>query len=333
MTRSSPASSSPTTSSLRLPQPASELAARLGGKLAGQDAAARTVAAIKALHEAGPADLSFCESSSFLEALERSCAGVVVVPQRMAGKMDRAHIAVGGSPRAAIATLLEAMSPAGRPEPGAHPTAAVDASAQVAADASVGPGAVVGAHASVGSGAVLRANAVLGERCCVGARSVLAEGSVVGGQGFGFVEEGGKVRRFPHQGRVVIGEDVEVGANSCIDRGALGDTTVGDRTKIDNLVQIGHNVRIGSDCILCGCVAIAGSAVLGNGCSIGGAACIKGHIELADGVQVMGMTAVLNSITEPGEVYGGPIPAMPKVQVHRLYKRILSLARGRGQGK
>ncbi len=290
------------------------------------------VAAIKALHEAGPDDLSFCEAACFRKALERSSAGVVVVRQDMAGAMGRAHIAVGGSPRAAIATLLEAMSPPARPEPGAHPTAAVDASAQVAADASIGPGAVVGAHAAVGPGAVLRANAVLGERCHVGARSVLAEGSVVGGQGFGFVKDGGKRRRFPHQGRAVIGDDVEVGANSCIDRGALGDTTVGDRTKIDNLVQIGHNVRIGSDCTLCGCVAIAGSAVLGNGCIIGGAASINGHIELADGVQVMGMTAVLHSITTSG-VYGGPLPAMPEVEFHRLLKRILSLVRGRGQGK
>ena len=331
--KSSPSSTPRTPAGSRLPQPAARLAELAGGRLAGGSGGQIQIRSISSLSQAGPHDLSFCERARYLPELAASKAAAAVVPEGLAAPDDRPLIVVAGSPREAIMALIEMLGLAASPAaPGIHPAATVASSASVADDASIGPGATVGENAQVGCRAVLQAGSVLADGCRLGEGSILFEGAVVGSQGFGFVGAGSQRRRFPHIGRVRIGREVEVGANSCIDRGALGDTVIGDRVKIDNLVQIGHNVCIGSDTVICGCVAIGGSARIGSNCVIGGAASIKGHISLADGTTVMGASTILENVFESDTVMGTPMPPMPRRQALRLWRQLLRMGRRGAQG-
>jgi UDP-3-O-[3-hydroxymyristoyl] glucosamine N-acyltransferase len=190
---------------------------------------------------------------------------------------------------------------------------AVGAFAVVEAGAEIGDGATIGAHAVVESGCRVGAGTRLGARVSVlaattiGARSIVHPGAVLGADGFGFAPDRGRWEKIEQLGRVVIGDDVEIGANTCIDRGALGDTVIGDGVKIDNLVMIGHNVRVGEHTAIAGCVGIAGSAVIGAHCMIGGGAGINGHVTICDHVQISGATQVSRSIAKPG-FYSGSFP-------------------------
>jgi len=201
----------------------------------------------------------------------------------------------------------------------------VDPAAEVATDASIGAFAVVEAGASLGSGVTIGAHAFVGRDCRLGAGTRLApratlmfettlgercfvqSGAVIGADGFGFAPAGGRWEKIEQLGRVRIGDDVEIGANSCIDRGAAGDTVIADGVKIDNLVQIGHNVRIGAHTAIAGCVGIAGSATIGAHCMIGGGVGINGHVSIADRVVITGATQVTRSIAKAG-VYSGLFP-------------------------
>jgi UDP-3-O-[3-hydroxymyristoyl] glucosamine N-acyltransferase len=207
----------------------------------------------------------------------------------------------------------------------------VDASARVAASAEVGPcaviaaGAVVGERASVGAGGYVGEGARVGEDtrlyprvtiyhgCVVGARCILHSGAVVGADGFGMAPDEGRWVKIPQVGRAVLGDDVEVGANTTIDRGALGDTVIEEGVKLDNQVQVAHNCRIGAHTVIAGCAGIAGSATIGRHCLIGGGAGIVGHVDIGDGVTVSGMTLVTKSIAEPG-VYTSGGPFMPHAE-------------------
>ena len=324
--KSSPSSTLKTSTNSSLPQPAARLAELLGGRLAGADRQFQ-IRSLNSLAQAGPDELSFCEKARYLPDLARSEAGVVVVPAGLDVPGERGRIVIDRSPREAMVDLIEQLGLAAPEAAGGRQEAAIAASARIAADAVVGPGAVVGANAVVGEAAMLRPNSVLAAGCELGSGSILFEGAVVGSEGFGFVGSGRDRRRFPHIGGVRIGRDVEVGANSCIDRGALGDTIIGDRVKIDNLVQIGHNVWIGSGTVICGCVAIGGSARIGNDCVLGGAASVKGHISLADGTVVMGASTILESVREDSTVMGTPMPPMPRKQAIRLWRQLLRMGR------
>jgi UDP-3-O-[3-hydroxymyristoyl] glucosamine N-acyltransferase len=239
------------------------------------------------------------------------------------------------------------------PRPGVHALACVDATAQVAKSAEIGPYAVIGAGARVGERAIIGAGSAVGEGasvgddtilhahvaiyhdCVVGARCILHSGCVVGADGFGMAPDAGRWVKIPQVGRVVIGDDVEVGASSTIDRGALGDTVVEEGVKIDNQVQIAHNCRIGAHTVIAGCAGIAGSAVIGRHCVIGGGAGVVGHVTLADGVTVTGMTLITKTLTQPG-VYSSGLPMMPHAQWLRNAARlrrldeIARMARGKG---
>jgi len=204
-----------------------------------------------------------------------------------------------------------------------HPAAAVDPAARVAASACVGPFAVVEAGATVGERATIGAGSFVGEGasigddtllhprvtvypgCVVGARGILHSGSVIGADGFGMAPEGGAWVKIPQVGRAVLGDDVEVGANTTIDRGALGDTVVEEGVKLDNQIQIAHNCRVGAHTVIAGCAGIAGSTTIGRHCLIGGGVGIIGHLTICDGVTVSGMTLVTKSITEPGTYTSG----------------------------
>jgi UDP-3-O-[3-hydroxymyristoyl] glucosamine N-acyltransferase len=201
----------------------------------------------------------------------------------------------------------------------------IDPSAHLASDVSVGPlavveagvqvaeGAVIGAHcfvgrdANIGAKTRLAAHVTFGERCVIGARGLIHSGVVIGADGFGFAPTEGRWEKIEQFGAVRIGDDVEIGANTCIDRGAIDDTVIGDGVKLDNLIQIGHNVRIGDHSALAGCVGIAGSAIIGKHCTIGGAGMIAGHLELVDHVHISGGTLVSRSIKKPGQ-YTGVFP-------------------------
>jgi UDP-3-O-[3-hydroxymyristoyl] glucosamine N-acyltransferase len=185
--------------------------------------------------------------------------------------------------------------------------------AVIEAGATVGNGAVVGAHcvigtgASVGTGTRLAPHVVIGHGCRVGARGIVHSGVVIGADGFGFAPVEGRWEKIEQLGNVRIGDDVEIGANTCIDRGALDDTVVEDGVKLDNLIQIGHNCRIGAHTAMAGCVGVAGSTKIGAGCQIGGAAMVLGHLTIGDGVIVSSCTVVSRSILKPGH-YSGFFP-------------------------
>jgi UDP-3-O-[3-hydroxymyristoyl] glucosamine N-acyltransferase len=206
-----------------------------------------------------------------------------------------------------------------------HPSAAVDPSAVLGEGVSVGPfavieagawvgeGAVIGAHCVVGAGAAVGARTRLAPRvtlaagCRIGARGIVHSGAVIGADGFGFAPHQGRWEKIEQLGGVRIGDDVEIGANTCIDRGALQDTVIEDGVKLDNLIQIGHNVRIGAHTAMAGCAGVAGSATIGAHCQIGGAAIILGHLTIADRVIISAGSAVTRSIRKPGQ-YSGLFP-------------------------
>jgi UDP-3-O-[3-hydroxymyristoyl] glucosamine N-acyltransferase len=218
--------------------------------------------------------------------------------------------------------------------PGVHPSAVVDPSASVDARAFVGPLCVVERGARIGAGTVLKSRVTVGEDCVIGARCIVHAGVVIGADGFGFAPDGERWEKIEQLGAVRIGDDVEIGANTCIDRGALADTVIEDGVKLDNLIQIGHNVRVGRNTAMAGCVGVAGSATIGARCTIGGGAVVLGHLTLADGVNISAATVVTKSIGKAGH-YTGVFPlddnaswernAATLKQLHSLRERIKTL--------
>ncbi|MFZ2314552.1 MAG: UDP-3-O-(3-hydroxymyristoyl)glucosamine N-acyltransferase [Gammaproteobacteria bacterium] len=212
---------------------------------------------------------------------------------------------------------------------GIHPSAVIGDNTQIAETASIGANCVIGNHVTIKENAIIGAGTTIGDfstideqaeldahvtiyhHVSIGQRSRIMSGAVIGGDGFGFANQKGAWYKVPQLGGVTIGNDVDIGANTTIDRGALEDTIIEDGVKLDNLIQVGHNVKIGAHTIIAGCVAIAGSSVIGKHCMIGGATCIAGHLTIADKVIVTGMTAVSKSITNPGIYSSGVVGAVP----------------------
>ncbi len=300
-----------------------ELVERFGGRLQGHPDI--EVLAIAPLERAGPADISFLGTSKLrVEAAHCRAAALILAPQddaEVAASYGGARI-VTGNPYAYYARTAQYLLAPPRPEPGIHPSAVVHAKAQVDESARIGPhvtveeGVVVKAKAVIDAGCFIGRDAVVGEsthffanvcfhaRCVIGARGIVHSGAVIGGDGFGFAQEDGVYIKIPQIGRVVIGDDVDIGSGTTIDRGALDDTVIEDGVKLDNQIQIGHNCRIGAHTAMAGCVGVAGSAVIGRQCTFGGAAMVNGHIEIADHVHITAGTLVANSIAEPGRYTG-----------------------------
>jgi UDP-3-O-[3-hydroxymyristoyl] glucosamine N-acyltransferase len=227
-----------------------------------------------------------------------------------------------------------------------NPTASIGALTYVARGAVVGAGAVIGTHchlaegSAVGAGTVLKPHVMLAEACRIGARGLVHSGAVIGADGFGFApakdESGSHWEKIEQLGAVLIGDDVEIGANTCVDRGALDDTVLEDGVKLDNLVQIGHNVRVGAHSAFAGCVGVAGSARIGRHCTAGGGAIILGHLEICDHVHISAATLITRSIHKPGQ-YSGAFPfddnasweknAATLRQLHALRDRLRALER------
>jgi len=330
-----------------------DLAAQLGGELIG-DGALR-IARIGTLESAGADGIAFLAHPRYLAQLATTRAAcVIVAPAQRDAAVARGAAIVTSDPYLYFARLTQwwAAATRTRPAPGIHPGAWVHAQAVVAPGASIGPGAVVDAGARIGAGAVIGPHCVveadasvgegtrfasrvtLGAGCSIGARGIVHSGVVIGADGFGFAPIEGRWEKIEQLGAVRIGDDVEIGANTCIDRGALDDTVIGDGCKLDNLIQIGHNVKVGAHTAMAGCVGVAGSAVIGERCTFGGGAIVLGHLTLADGVNISAATLVTRSIAKPG-LYSGVFPiddnasweknAATLRQLHTLRERLRAL--------
>jgi UDP-3-O-[3-hydroxymyristoyl] glucosamine N-acyltransferase len=303
-----------------------EIAAHLGGELIGTPDL--PITRIGPLEGATPSTISFLSNPKYQGQLASSQAGCVIV-----GEAAREAAAARGAalivPDAylAFARLTQWWAARSRPADvaGVHPSAVVDPSARIATNASIGPfvvieagaevgeGAVIGAHgfigrdASVGAGTRFSPRVTLMHACHIGERGIVHSGVVIGADGFGFAASPTGAVKIEQLGAARIGHDVEIGANSCIDRGALDDTVIGNGVKIDNQVQIGHNCRVGDHTAIAGCTGVAGSTIIGSRCLIGGAAMITGHLSICDNVVVSACTAVTHSIRKPG-TYSGLFP-------------------------
>jgi len=304
----------------------------LGGTLVGQPDIA--IEGLAPLESAGSGQISFLSNPRYQAQLRATRAACVILsPVLQDTAPAGVALIVVDNPylyHARLTQLWRSKQDTTRLR-GIHPSAVVDPSAQVDATAFVGPLCVVERGAVIGPGTVLKSRVTLGEDCVVGARCILHSGVVIGADGFGFAPDGERWEKIEQLGAVRIGDDVEIGANTCIDRGALQDTVIEDGVKLDNLIQIGHNVRVGRNTAMAGCVGVAGSATIGERCTIGGGAVVLGHLTLAAGVNISAATVVTKSITKPGH-YTGVFPlddnaswernAATLKQLHSLRERI-----------
>lgn len=298
------------------------LARRVGGELRGDPE--RVVQGVRSLETAGPEDLSFVASRRHLARARQSAAGALLVsPATAAIERDRVVVA---DPHEALVDLLPLFATRTQPPAGVHPTAVIEAGAQVDATATIGahavigsgsviaprvvvhPHVVVGRDCRIGAGSVLHASVVLYDDTEVGERCIIHSGVVLGGDGYGYASGSGEHRKLPHLGRVVLEDDVEVGANSAIDRGMLDETRVGAGTKIDDLVMVAHNVVTGRRCLLVAQSGVAGSARLGDGVVLAAQSGIIGHVDIGPGTEVATKSALLHA-TAAGERVAG-IPAV-----------------------
>jgi UDP-3-O-[3-hydroxymyristoyl] glucosamine N-acyltransferase len=293
-------------------------------------AADRPLARVTTLADAGPDDLTFVNADKLAAEFTATRAGVVIAGAKV-NLPDRADgpvvLRVPDADLAIAAVLDHLAPPAARPAAGIHPSAVIDSSAKIGSSVAIGPHVVIEANSVIGDGAVLHANVYVGRDCAVGASSelmpnvvlrdrvrvgqrvILHSGCVIGTDGFGYRWDGKKHAKLPHIGGVVIEDDVEIGSCTCVDRGKFGDTVVGRGSKIDNLVQVGHNVRIGMHAILCGQVGIAGSSTIGHGAVLGARVGVKDHVAVGDRAMLAATSGVANDLPAGG-IYGGA-PAQP----------------------
>jgi UDP-3-O-[3-hydroxymyristoyl] glucosamine N-acyltransferase len=302
-----------------------DLVERFGGQLVGDPNL--EVQGIAPLDSAGASHISFLSNSKLrAQAAQSGAAALIVSP------LDDATVAttyagariVTTNPYAYFARAAQYFAALEEvvPPPGIHPSAVVHETARIDPTAYIGPNVTVEAHAVIHAGVQIDAGCFVGReaeigedthlfanvtfhaRCSIGKRGILHSGAVVGTDGFGFARENGVYIKIPQTGRVLMGDDVDVGANTTIDRGALDDTVIEDGVKLDNQIQIGHNCRIGANTAMAGCVGVAGSARIGKNCTFGGAAMVLGHLEIADNVHISSGSMVSRSVLEPGQYTG-----------------------------
>jgi UDP-3-O-[3-hydroxymyristoyl] glucosamine N-acyltransferase len=313
-----------------------ELARLVQGTVRGD--AGLVVERANSLERAGAHDISFVADKRHLAGLSDCAAGAVIMTADSAASFSGNALIVANPPLA-FARISAQLHPVAPSPPGIHASAAVDASARIAPDASVGPHSVIGAGAEIGAGAAIGPGCVIGrgvrigaqsrlvarvvvlDDCIIGRRCLLHPGAVIGADGFGFARDGARWVRQPQLGRVVVGDDVEVGANTTVDRGTFDDTVLADGVKLDNLVHIAHNVRLGADTAIAALVGIAGSTIVGARCTIAGQAGIIDHVEIADDVHIAAASPVTNSLKHAG-VYAATLKAEPAMQWRRTMVRL-----------
>ncbi|WP_296444119.1 UDP-3-O-(3-hydroxymyristoyl)glucosamine N-acyltransferase [Rhodoferax sp. UBA5149] len=307
----------------------------LGGELHGD--ATLAIEGLSPLETASPQHLSFLSHPKYQSQLAASRAACVIVsPQMRDIALSRGACIVSEQPYLYFARVTQlwkkSLPQAVRPQ--VHPSAVIDPEAFVHPLARIGALCVIERGARIGADTELKSRVTVGENCVLGERCIVHSGVVIGADGFGFAPNAGAWEKIEQLGAVRIGNDVEIGANTCIDRGALQDTVIDDGVKLDNLIQIGHNVRVGKHTAMAGCVGVAGSAVIGAHCTIGGGAIVLGHLALADHVNISAASVVTRSIRKPGH-YTGLFPiddnaaweknAASVKQLHSLRDRIRAL--------
>lgn len=315
-----------------------DLASAVGAELVG-DGEAR-IDGVGTLEQATATQISFLANPRYRPLLANSRAGAVIVAP--ADRLGTPHARlIAANPYACYARVAQLLYPEAPAAAGIHPTAVLGSDAQLGEGVSIGPCAVLGDGVQLGAGVVIGAGCSIGDGvrigpgsrlyprvtvyhgCELGSRIIVHSGVVIGADGFGMAWSGSEWIKIPQIGRVRIGDHVEIGANTTIDRGALDDTVIEDGVKLDNLIQIGHNVRIGAHTVIAGCTGISGSTRIGRGCRIGGGVGIVGHVEICDGVTISGFSLITKSITEVG-VYTSSIPSQP----HRTWMNTLAALRG-----
>ncbi len=274
-----------------------DIVARLGGELIGDGDT--LICGIGTLAEAGQGDIAFLANPKYRGQLADTGASAVIVPPAAADGTERPRIVAANS-YLYYARVAQLLHPTAVPNPPIHPSAVIGEGVTLGRNVVIHAGCVIGDGVSIGDDTVIYPNAVIYQDCVIGARCVIQAGAVIGADGFGFAKDGAAWVKIPQIGRVVIGDDVEVGANSTIDRGAIDDTVIANGVKIDNLVMIAHNVQIGEHTAMAGCVGIAGSTKIGARCTIGGAGMISGHLTLGDDVHISGATLVARNLPNPG---------------------------------
>jgi len=307
----------------------------LGGELRGDGSL--MIEGLAPLESATPRQLSFLSNPKYQSQIGSSLAGCIVVsPAMAAAATARGACIVTDQPYLYFAKLTQLWkrSRAVATEKLIHPSAVIDPDASIATGVSIGPLCVIERGARIGAGTVLKSRVTVGADCQIGERCLIHPGVVIGSDGFGFAPHGDIWEKIEQLGAVKIGNDVEIGANTCIDRGALQDTVLEDGVKLDNLIQIGHNVRVGRNTAMAGCVGVAGSANIGANCTLGGGAIVLGHLTVADRVHISAATVVTRSIQKPGH-YTGMFPiddnaswernAATLKQLHSLRDRIKNL--------
>lgn len=312
-----------------------DVVASLGGELIGDPA--WVIHGLASLEAAGPGELSFLSNPKYQSQLVSSRAGCVIAAYAVESiARSRGSCILTEQPYLYFAKVTQLWKRSlGRTVPaGIHPSAVVDPGAFIHPDAVIGPLCVVERGARIGAHSHLKSRVTVGENCSIGDRCIVHAGVVIGADGFGFAPTAEGWEKIEQLGAVRIGNDVEIGANTCIDRGALQDTVIEDGVKLDNLIQIGHNVRVGRNTAMAGCAGVAGSASIGAGCTIGGGAIVLGHLTLADGVHISAASVVSRSINKPGH-YTGMFPldenanwernAASLKQLHALRDRIKTL--------
>lgn len=309
---------------------AEQLAELVGGQLTGNPR--REIVAVAPLDGADASCASFLANVKYVAQLETTQAGVVFVGRGV--RRQGGDVIEVDDPYAAFVTALEHFHPTRRPSPGIHSSAVVAANAEIGQGVTIGANCVVESGARIGDRTVLEAQVFVGEGAIVGDdchlhpnttirhhvelghRVIVHAGTVIGADGFGFAFDSGHYRKIPQVGIVVIEDDVEIGANTTIDRATMGETRIGEGTKVDNLVQIAHNVRIGKHCVIVAQAGISGSTVFGNYCRVGGQAGFIGHIKIGDGAAFGAQSGVSQDV-KAGDILSGS-PARP----HSLWKRI-----------
>ena len=297
-----------------------DIAAQLGGDVLGDSQT--PVSRVAPVATAGEGEITFLANPKFRSQLSACRASAVILRPDVASEFSGPRI-VTANPYAYYARVATLLNPYQSGLSGVHASAVVDS--PVPGSVVIGPnvyvgkdvvlgenvvinaGCVIGDGASIGAGTLLHANVTVYFGCDIGRRCIIHSGTVIGSDGFGFAPEGQSWIKIPQIGKVVIGDDVEIGANTAIDRGALEDTVIGDGCKLDNQVHVAHNCRIGANTVLAGCVGIAGSTVFGEHCIVGGASMISGHLNIAAGTTISGGTTVMKSILNPG-VYTSVFP-------------------------
>jgi len=316
-----------------------ELAHCLGAELTGNPEI--FIRRVATLTNARVGDISFLTNPRYRHQLANTRASAVILGP---DDLDKCAVAalVSDNPYLSFAKAVAALNPESMPAPGVHSSAVVDFSAEVDKSAWIGPLSVIEAHAKIGPGVMVGPRCTVGENSVIGtnsrlisnvtvcrgvkigARVILHPGAVIGSDGFGLARDGERWFKIPQVGSVVLGNDVEIGANTTIDRGVLEDTILEEDVRIDNQVQIAHNCYIGAHTAIAGCVGIAGSAKIGRNCTVAGAAGISGHLEVCDNVHITAMSMVVQPITKPG-VYSSNLPAEPNSQWRKNVARFHQL--------